>query len=169
MHARVGGESGTDAAVVALVEPVAPTLWRIVDELSTMPVCVTGRRCDILPGTRRARSQLGGKIAVVTALSSSKVSSRRQQRGQRHDRGWCVRRVDFVVVWRSAKALWTLLSTSFSARGPRASIGKGVRISASGSTTSSIVFEMSSASPVFMTSSKRLNIALLLVSCAVDM
>ena len=38
-----------------------------------------------------------------------------------------------------------------------------------GSTTSSIVFEMISASPVLMASWKRLNVALLIVAWAVDM
>jgi hypothetical protein len=51
---------------------------------------------------------------------------------------------------------------------PVASTGNGVRISTSGSTNSSIAFEMSSASPVFMAlfmaSLKRLSVALLLVS-----
>jgi hypothetical protein len=41
-------------------------------------------------------------------------------------------------------------------------------ISTSGSTSSSIVLEMTSASPVLTTSSKRLTVALLLVSWAVD-
>jgi hypothetical protein len=51
-----------------------------------------------------------------------------------------------------------------SASAPVASTGNGVRIDTSGSTTSSIVFEMSSASPVLVASWNRLNVALLLVS-----
>jgi hypothetical protein len=49
------------------------------------------------------------------------------------------------------------------ASAPDASIGDGVRIRMSGSTTSSIVFEMSSVSPVLTASMKRLNVALLAV------
>jgi hypothetical protein len=45
--------------------------------------------------------------------------------------------------------------------------GSGVRMTRSGATISSIVFEMSSASPLFVTSWKRLK-ALLLVSSGGD-
>jgi hypothetical protein len=55
-----------------------------------------------------------------------------------------------------------------SASAPVASTGNGVRIRTSGSTTSSIIFEMSSASPLLTASWKRLNVALLLVAWPVD-
>jgi hypothetical protein len=48
-------------------------------------------------------------------------------------------------------------------------VGTGAWNSTFGSTTSSIVFEMTSASPVFTASWKRLNVALLLVAWAVGM
>src|SRR5882724_7693199 len=62
---------------------------------------------------------------------------------------------------RSGKARRSLVNTSFSACAPVASTGSGVRISTSASTTSSIVVEMSSASPVLTASCRRRNVALL--------
>ncbi len=62
----------------------------------------------------------------------------------------------------SGKARWSIAVTCLSACAPVASTGNGVRISTSGSATSSIVFEMSSASPVLMASWKRRNVALFL-------
>src|SRR5262249_21817148 len=51
---------------------------------------------------------------------------------------------------------------------PVASTGKGVRISASGATTSSIVLKMRSASPLLRASSKRSTAALLVACWPVD-
>jgi hypothetical protein len=56
-----------------------------------------------------------------------------------------------------------------SACAPVASVGPGAWNSTFGSTTSSIVFEMNSASPLFMASWKRLSVALLVVAWAVAM
>ena len=50
--------------------------------------------------------------------------------------------------WRSGKARCSIVMTCLSASGPVASTGSGMRISTSGSTTSSIVRETTSASPV---------------------
>ena len=65
-----------------------------------------------------------------------------------------------VKVWEGP------VDTSLSGCAPVASIGNEVWITASGSTSSSIVLEMSSASPVVVASWKRLTVALLLGSCA---
>src|SRR4051812_41213304 len=51
--------------------------------------------------------------------------------------------------------------TCLSASGPAASIGNGVRMTASGATSSSIVLKSNSTSPVLAASWKRLNVALL--------
>src|SRR5215831_10171461 len=73
-----------------------------------------------------------------------------------------------IVRWRSGRPRRSIAHTCLAACAPVASIGNGVRISTSGATTSSIVLEMSSASPVLTASWMRLNVALLLVSWAVD-
>jgi hypothetical protein len=75
---------------------------------------------------------------------------------------------DDLVPRRSGNARWSLPNTSFNTCAPVASIGTGARICASGSTSSSIVFDMTSGSVVFMASQKRMNVALLLVAWAVD-
>src|SRR5512132_4006189 len=69
----------------------------------------------------------------------------------------------------SGNARRSTAHTCLSACAPVASIGTGAWNSTFGSTTSSIVFEMTSASPVFTASWKQTNLALLLVVWAVDM
>jgi hypothetical protein len=60
------------------------------------------------------------------------------------------------------------VNTSLSLSAPVALSGNGVRTTASGSTSSSIVLEISCASPVFVASWNRLTVALLPVIWAVD-
>src|SRR5262249_45408681 len=74
-----------------------------------------------------------------------------------------------IVRWRSGRPRRSIAHNCLNACAPVASIGNGMRISASGATTSSIAFEMTSTSPALTVSSMRLNVVLLLVSWAVDM
>src|SRR5215813_4230863 len=68
----------------------------------------------------------------------------------------------------SGNARRSTAHTCLSACAPVAWVGTGAWNSTFGSTTSSIVFQMSSTSPLFVASWKRLNVALLLIARAVD-
>ncbi|KIF05733.1 hypothetical protein PL81_11515 [Streptomyces sp. RSD-27] len=74
-----------------------------------------------------------------------------------------------TATWRPGNARRRTTHTCLSACAPVAPVGTGAWNSTSGVKTSSIVFEMSSASPVFTAAWKRPNAALLISAWAADM